>query len=71
MLIVLISGHFWCSLVTSVTFSSNLSKFENYPKNPKKSHKIQKTTKNYKNHKKSKKPKIFSKCFKIQKNVKK
>ena len=28
MLILLILAHFWCSLVTSVTFSSNLSKFE-------------------------------------------
>ena len=35
-LFVPILGHFWCSVVTSVTFSSNLSNFE---KNAKKSEK--------------------------------
>ena len=34
-----IFGHFWCSLVTLITFSSNLSTFE---KNPKSTKKIQK-----------------------------
>ena len=33
MLFVLILGHFWFSVVTSVTFSSNLSNSENNPKN--------------------------------------
>ena len=33
--------HFWCSVVTSVMFSSNLSKFEKNPNNPKKSKKFQ------------------------------
>ena len=33
---MLILDHFWCSLVTSVTFSSNLSNFEKNSKHPKK-----------------------------------
>ena len=32
MLFLLILGHFWYSVVTSVTFSSNFSKFEKNPK---------------------------------------
>ena len=32
MLFLLILGHFWCSVITSVTFSSNLSDFEKNPK---------------------------------------
>ena len=32
-LFLLILGYFWCLVVTSVTFSSTLSNFENYPKN--------------------------------------
>ena len=39
MLFQFILGHFWCSVVTSVTFSSNLITFE---KNPKKSIKSKK-----------------------------
>ena len=35
MALLLIVGHFWCTVVTSVTFNSNLSNFENNPKNPK------------------------------------
>ena len=35
MLIWLTLGRFWCSVVTSVTFSSNLSNFDKNPKNPK------------------------------------
>ena len=49
MLLVLILGHFCCSVVTYVTFSSNLSKFEYNPKNiknPNKNPKIQKCKKN-------------------------
>ena len=42
MLFWLTLGHFWCSVVTSVTFSSNLSNFEKNSKNPKK---IQKNSK--------------------------
>ena len=33
---MLILDHFWCSLVTSLTFSSNLSNFEKNSKHPKK-----------------------------------
>ena len=33
-LFVLILGHFWCSVVTSVTFSRNLSYFEKTRQNP-------------------------------------
>ena len=46
-------GHFWCSVVTSVNFSCNLSNFEKNPKNPKKikTKKI-KNSKNLKNQKK-------------------
>ena len=32
-----IFDNFWCLIVTLVTFSSNLSKFERNPKKPKKS----------------------------------
>ena len=39
MLFWLTLGNFWCSVVTSVTFSSPLSNFEKNPKNPKKSKK--------------------------------
>ena len=53
---VLILGYFWCSVVTSVVFSSNLNNFE---KNPKKSKKIQKKSKMSKKLKKSKKPIFF------------
>ena len=41
-LCVLTLGHFWCSVIISVTFSSNLSNFEKNPKiqkNPKMSKK--------------------------------
>ena len=47
MLFVLILGHFWCSVVTSVSFSSSLSNFENNPKNLKKSKNIPKLKKKY------------------------
>ena len=50
-----ILGHYWCSVVTSVSLSSNLSKFE---KNP---NKIQKNSKKSQNGNKSKKPKSKSK----------
>ena len=55
-----ILGHFWCPVVTLVTFSSNSSNFERNPKNQKisknlnKFKKIQKIQKNPKNPKKSK-----------------
>ena len=46
MLFWLTLGHFWSSVVTSVTFSSNLSNFEKNPENPlKKIQKIQKSEK--------------------------
>ena len=49
MLFLLTLGNFWCFVVTSVTFSSNLSNFEKYQKNPKKSQTIKKKyTKNLK-----------------------
>ena len=35
-LFVLTLGHFWCSVVTSTTFNSNLSNFDKNPNNPKK-----------------------------------
>ena len=61
MLFLLILGHFWCSLITSVTLSSNLCKnFKKIP--PKNSQKIQKyptISKNPKIKKKSKNPKII------------
>ena len=38
MLFLLILGPFWCSVVTSVTFSSNISSFEKNPKKCKKKH---------------------------------
>ena len=46
-LFVLILGLFWCSVITSVMFSSNLNTFEKNPKNLKKNlpHKIQKSQK--------------------------
>ena len=44
---LLILGHFWCSVVTSVTFSSNLSNFEkNQKKSKKNSKKPKKSKKN-------------------------
>ena len=52
MLFLLTLGHFWCSVVTSVTLSSNLSNFE---KNPKKIQKIQNSIKISKSVIKSKK----------------
>ena len=39
-LFVPILGHFWCSVVTSVTFSSNLCNFKKIQKIQKKSHSI-------------------------------
>ena len=53
----LVVDHFWCSVVTLVTFSSNLSNFQKDPKNPKQ---IQEIPKNPK----------YSKCPKIQENPK-
>ena len=41
------SGHFWCSVVTSVTFCSNLSNFEKNPVKEKKIHKGPKKFKKY------------------------
>ena len=41
-LFMLILGNFWCSVVSSVTFSSNLSDFEKNPENPKKNQKMSK-----------------------------
>ena len=56
-------GLFWCSVVTSLTFSSNLSNFEKNPrKNPK----------NFKNFKNPNEPKNFRKLHKKNpKNIKK
>ena len=51
-LFVLVLGHVWCSVVTSVTFSSNVSNFEQNPKNPKMSNKIKKSN-NFKKTKKT------------------
>ena len=62
-LLVLILGNFWCSLVTSITFSSNLSNFE---KNPKKSPKNSKNLK-----KKLEKSQFFFLIQKISKISKK
>ena len=45
MLLVLILGHFWCSVVTSVTFTKNFSKFKNNSFFLKKNKKIQKQQK--------------------------
>ena len=50
-------GNFWSSVVTSVTFSSNLSNFQKNPKNPKK-------------FKESKKNQTYPKSSTIQKNSK-
>ena len=52
-LFVIILGNFWCSVVTSVIFSSNISNFKNKTENLKKSQKIQ----NLKNSEKNKKNK--------------
>ena len=41
-LFVIILGNFWCSVITSVMFSSYLSNFEKNLKNPKKSKNVQK-----------------------------
>ena len=60
-------GHFWCSVVTSVTFSSNFSNFEKSKKNPQKSKSFKKPKKSIKNLKKSGK---LQKCRKIQKSEK-
>ena len=71
-------GPFWCSVVTSVTFSSNLSNFKKNPKkskkfkNLKKSKKVRKIQKNWKNHKKIQNyPKKIIKNQKKLENVKK
>ena len=56
MLFWLTLGHFWCSVVTSVTFSSNLSNFEKIQKIQEKSKKIHKNSNKYKNN--TKNPKI-------------
>ena len=67
MLFWLTLGHFWCSVVTSVTFSSNLS----HLKQIKKSKKIQKNPKNIPRTQKNQlKPKKFGKCQKMSKNPK-
>ena len=63
---MLILANFWCSVVTSVTFSSNLKK--NWEKLEKK---YKKSTKNPKNSKLSENTKKFKKYSKIQKNIKK
>ena len=57
-------GHFWRSVVTSVTFSSNLSNFKKIQKNPKNS-KISNNSKKSEKSKKSKKLKNIKKCKKI------
>ena len=68
MLFWLTLGHFWCSVETSVTFSSNLINFEKNPKNPKK---IQKNPKKIKNSKNLKNPKKSKKSEKIAKKSQK
>ena len=62
-------SHFWCSVITSVTFRSNLDKFEVKEKNKNKieKSKIRKNTKNTKNTIKSKK----SAKKTLKKNIKK
>ena len=78
-----ISGNFWCTVVTLVIFSSNLSNFEKNPKNQKKfqksknvrkSQKIPKNQKKFKNlkeiHKNPKNPKNDKNCQKSE-NLKK
>ena len=71
-LFVLMLGHFWCSVVTFVTLSSNSSNFEKNSKNPKKnpkmSKKIKKKYKISKNPKKKYNMKKSKKSNKIQKN---
>ena len=73
MLFWLTLGHFWCSVVTSETFSSPLSNFpKNLKKSPKKSPKIPQNPKyqkyqKYQNSKKSKK--IPQKFQKIHNNL--
>ena len=65
-LFVLISGHFWYSVITSVMVNSNLSYFESYPKiskTQKKNQKLQKSQKIRNFKKKS------QKIQKIQKNI--
>ena len=65
-----IFGNLWCSVVTLVTFSSNLSNCERNTKKPKKIKKIQKNwkiSKNPKIYKKSKNPKNPKKSKKFQK----
>ena len=72
---MLVLGPFWCSVVTSVTFSSDLSNFEKNQKNPtKKNPTTPKISKNLKlNPKKSekKKKKIINKIIKNPKTSKK
>ena len=62
-LFVLILGHFWCSVVTSVTLSSNISNFERKQKIRKNLKKL-----NFKNLKKCNKKSIN--CQKHRKNLK-
>ena len=58
MLIVLILGHFWCSVVTSVTLSSNLNNLKNQTKKSLKNLKIS-TTKKSLNLQNSKQKSLF------------
>ena len=70
---MLISDPFWCSAVTSVTFRSNLSNFQNNPKNPKQIPKqISKNPKisiNQENKKKSLKTTKSKEFQKLSKNL--
>ena len=72
-LFVLILGLVWCSVVTSIKFSRNLSNFENNPKNSKEIKRIQKLKnkkiKNIKNNFKN--PKKKKNYKEIKKKIKK
>ena len=66
MLFWLTLDYFWCSLVTSVTCSSNLSNFQKNPKHPKK---IQRNTKYPKISNAIKNPKNLRKSHKNTKKT--
>ena len=66
-LFMLILAHFWCSVVTSVTLSSNIRNFENNPTNPNKCQKKSHISKNVKKILKKKNLKLI----KNQKNFSK
>ena len=66
---MLILCNFWCLVLTSVTFSSNIIKFENHPKNckiKKMKLKLQKSKKHPKINLNSKNPKKIYDKFKIK-----